>query len=345
MADSFLHGRYYITDNPPWLSELILIARDKFAVVYPPAPAILLIPFLILFGSNFSQTIFANLIGAAIVCVSAILSFEITKNKLKTLYIILLTALGNILWFMSSVGSVWLLGQTVAILFLLLAILTLEKNKNSVLVGIFLGIAFLSRVEIILAFPFFYFLLEKHKTKFLIGLFPSISFYLFYNFLRFGNFFQTGYSLIPGVLQEPWYSNGIISPFYILRNLKIMFTSLPSFKNTFPFIVPSWGGLSIAITSPVFIYAFLNNLKKKEIYLSIISIIAILFLVFMHGESGYAQFGFRFAADFYPFIFYLIIKYLQKNNLKWHHWLLLFFSILVNFWGVLLINKLGIVAP
>jgi hypothetical protein len=124
-----------------------------------------------------------------------------------------------------------------------------------------------------------------------------------------------------------------------------MFTSLPTKVNYFPYLIPSWGGLAIWITSPAFIYAFFANWKEKIVKFSWIAIAGVLLIITMHGETGYAQFGFRFAADFYPFIFLLIIIYLKKVNLKWHHWLLLNLSIFVNIWGVFLINKLNLVAP
>ena len=338
LADAFLHGKYYISDSPSWLSELIPIGIHKFAIVYPPAPAILLIPFVAIFGVSFPQQIFAHLVGAGIVLCSAILSYEITRNRTKTLWIILLVGFGNIIWFMSSVGSVWLLGQITAVLFLLLAILALEKKLNPILVGVFLGIAFLSRIELIFALPFFYFLTKKNKWQLITSFTFFVLFYLFYNFLRFNNPFETGYTLIPGVLKEPWYDKGILSLSYIPRNLKVMFLSLPH-------LIPSWGGLAIWITSPTFIYSFFAPFKKRSVKLAWFSIFCILLIICMHGETGYAQFGYRFAVDFYPFLIFLIIKYLSKHNLKWHHWVLLFLSILVNSWGVILINKFGLVLP
>jgi hypothetical protein len=346
LAFSFLHGKYYITENPSWLSELIKIGVNKFAVVYPPAPAILLMPFVALFGANFPQNIFANLVGAGITIVSAFLCFEITKNKTKTLWLTVLVAFGNIIWFMSSVGSVWYLGQAVSVLFLMLAITSLQKKLSPIIIGIFFGISFLSRVELIIALPFSFFLLEnKKRFRFLLGLLPFILFYLLYNFLRFNNPLETGYSLIPRVLNEPWYNKGIISLSYIPRNLQVLLTSLPVSINNFPFLVPSWGGLAIWITTPAFIYSFLASFKEKSVKLAWFAIFSILFLISMHGETGYAQFGYRFAVDFYPFLIFLVIKYLSRNNLKWHHWLLLFLCIAVNTWGVILINKLGLISP
>ncbi len=346
LADAFVHGRYYLIDNPPWLSELIPLGSGNFTFPYPPGPAILLIPFIIVFGQNFPQQLFAHLVGAGITLVASLICFEITKNKAKTVWFAVLVATGNILWYMSSVGSVWLLGQTTAVLFTLLAILALLKNKNPILIGILLGIAFLSRIEMIVILPFFWFLSKKEdRLKLLTCFLFFVELYGLYNYIRFGSLTETGYSLIPGILSEPWYSKGIINPIYILNNLKVMFASFPGFIRSFPFLIPSWGGLAIWITSPVFIYALFADFKEKIAKLSTFSIVSILLVVTMHGETGYTQFGYRFAADTYPFIFLLIAKSISKRNLKLSTWVILVISVLVNAWGVILINKLNIVAP
>ena len=115
----------------------------------------------------------------------------------------------------------------------------------------------------------------------------------------------------------------------------------PKIINEFPYIIPSWAGLSIWITSPAFIYAFFADIKDRLVRYSWISILLIMFVVFTHGGTGWAQFGYRFAVDFYPFLIFLVIMSIKDRNLKWHHWVLLSLSIIVNFWGVLFINKFG----
>jgi hypothetical protein len=165
--------------------------------------------------------------------------------------------------------------------------------------------------------------------------------YAIYNYLRFGSFLQTGYALIPGVLKEPWYQNGLFSLVNIPDHLRIIFLSLPKFIPAFPFIEPSWGGLAIWITSPVFVYALCAKIKEKVVQFSWDSIALISLLIFSHGETGFTQFGYRFAVDFYPIVLFLIVEAVGKEKLKWHHWILLFLSILINLWGVLWINKFG----
>lgn len=340
LADAFLQGKYYLTQNPPWLNELIPIGTNKFAVVYPPGPAIIAMPFVFILKQNFQQQILAHLMGALAAFVWALISYKKTSNKVFSVWIFLLVAFGNILWFLASTGSVWYLGQVSAFCFLSLAIYESLNKKKWYLVVLYFGFAFLSRIQTVMALLLILHL-NKNYLKILSGMFFFGALFSLYNYLRFGNLLETGYGLIPGVLDEPWYKNGIFDLSYIWPNLKTMFFSAPIIKNTFPYITPSWAGLSIFITSPAFIYAFGAPLKSKINLFTWISILLIAFVVLIHGGTGFTQFGYRYAVDFYPLIFLLIVNALGHKKLVWHHWLLLGISILVNLWGVLWINKFG----
>ena len=62
LADAFLHGRIYLTEAPSWLNELI--PKDGvWYVAYPPMPAVLLVPFVAVFGPDFPQQIASCLFG------------------------------------------------------------------------------------------------------------------------------------------------------------------------------------------------------------------------------------------------------------------------------------------
>jgi hypothetical protein len=56
LADAFLHLRLSLLENPPWLNELVPF-QGKYYVIYPPMPALVSIPFLILFGPFVDQTL------------------------------------------------------------------------------------------------------------------------------------------------------------------------------------------------------------------------------------------------------------------------------------------------
>jgi hypothetical protein len=57
-----------------------------------------------------------------------------------------------------------------------------------------------------------------------------------------------------------------------------------------------------------------------------------------HGTWGFTQFRYRFAVDFYPFLFLLTVIGIG-DKMKWHHIALITVCILANLWGVLTIQK------
>ncbi len=335
-----------MTQNPPWLSELIPAGVNKYYVVYPPMPAILSLPFRFFLGEKFQQQYLAHILGAGIVVLTMMISWSIKKDKKLMIWSGALVGLGSIIWFLSSVGSSWYLGQVTAAFFLTAAIYESLNKKRTLLVGMFLGAAYLSRIHVVLSFPIFLYLLGgkdwfKKYFRIFLGFLPFLLFNFLYNYLRFGVIWDKAYILIPGVLEEPWYQKGLFNFSNIPDHLKVMFASYPIFIKEFPYIRPSWGGLSIWITTPVFIYALFSNIKERVVQFSWLSIILIGLVIFSHGTTGFTQFGYRFAVDFYPILTFLTIKSVARKNLAWHHWLLLFIGVVVNLWGVLWINKFG----
>src|SRR5438477_263124 len=65
LADAFLHGRWWLTEAPPWLNELLLCGEGRFCVVYPPLAAILSLPFVPFFPTAVSQVVASRLAGGA----------------------------------------------------------------------------------------------------------------------------------------------------------------------------------------------------------------------------------------------------------------------------------------
>jgi hypothetical protein len=162
-----------------------------------------------------------------------------------------------------------------------------------------------------------------------------------YNYARFGVFWDQGYFLIPGVLNEPWFSEGIENIQYIPRNLQTAFWSFPKLLEQYPYVEPSWNGLSLWITTPAFIFAFFARIKDKLVWFLWAAILPIFIFVLAHGSNGFAQFGYRFSIDVYPFLILLTALGVERMKFRHIHWILLFICVLVNFWGVIWINKFG----
>ncbi len=127
--------------------------------------------------------------------------------------------------------------------------------------------------------------------------------------MRFGDPLQEGYNLIPGLMQEYQYRYGFLAAQSVGRNLFAMFLQVPKQVDTFPFVQPRvLGGLSIFLTTPAFIWALRAHRPTWFEVGAWVSILAIMVPIVLHADPGGAQFGYRYAIDFYPFAFVLMIR-------------------------------------
>ena len=121
LADAFLEGRLYVLDKPRWLNELLEI-NGRFYVIYPPMPAILLIPQVAISGLKANQTL-ASVFWASInVTLVYFLMRKLTTNLRIQIWLTLLFGFGTIHWYIASIGKGWFFAHSVSILFLILAI-------------------------------------------------------------------------------------------------------------------------------------------------------------------------------------------------------------------------------
>jgi hypothetical protein len=184
----------------------------------------------------------------------------------------------------------------------------------------------------------------KNYALFAFGTLPFIIFDFVYNYLRFGVIWDKAYFILPTVLNElnqPWFSKGVANIAYIPANFQAAFWAFPKILTAAPYIEPSWYSLAIWITTPVFVFALFAPFRENLVKFLWLAVASIFFIVASHGGTGWAQFGYRFAVDFYPFLFLLVIKAVAKTGLKPIHWVLLVLSIIVNLWGVIWINIFG----
>jgi len=143
--------------------------------------------------------------------------------------------------------------------------------------------------------------------------------------------------MIPGILDEPWFSEGFFSFSYIIDNLVPFLTGLPNFTSTVPYIQFPMTGMAIWFTTPAFVYALKSKLKDATTLTAWIAIISIALIIFTKGLSGWG-FGYRYAMDFYPLLFLLTVRGMGAE-LKWYHKLLIILGVVVNLVGVVAINN------
>ena len=359
LADAFLNARLHLLDTPFYFEELI--QKDGLSyTIYPPMPAVLLIPFVAVWGLSFSQIIASIALGSVNVSLVFLLMRRLTESLSKQIWMTLLFAFGTIYWYTTTIGSVWYFAHIVSIFFLLLALIETFGKRRVFLIGVLLGASYFSRIPTVLTLPFFIVMLSdlwlpassesafinriRIKPIFLlalgVGVFVCLNF--LYNYLRFGTPFDVAYSLHTvseaKAKVSPWFDQGLLSLSYIQHHLYTFLLHPPALIDGWPYVVPSKAGLSVLLTTPLFVFAFAAGIRNRLALACWLAIIPTALLIFSKSGTGWTQFGYRYALDFYLFLLLLTVKG-TPDRLRWYHKLLIVLGILVNLWGVLFINR------
>jgi hypothetical protein len=354
LADAFLHGRLGLSGGGTALAEVVPY-NGNYYVVYPPMPAILLLPFVAVWGTAFDQALLSVILAGFCVAATWLMLKKTGANQNKALWLTVLFGFGTCFWFIASVGSSWYIEHVVAVLFLTSAIILSLFKKNNFAVGLLLGCAVIARLPVALSFPFFLLMIYDQKNAwaprfkqalfFFAGLAIPVGLNALYDFARYGVFTNIGYYLIPGIQEDPFFTQGIFNVAYIPRHIYAIFLQGPNLLPDFPWFQPSWMGLALFFTTPAFLYIFLGPFKGGWHSLSkkaALAVLCILPPIITHGTVGFTQFGYRFSLDFTPFLM-LLTAAGMRENLGWTEKTLIILSVLVNLWGVVSIIKFDFV--
>ena len=137
---------------------------------------------------------------------------------------------------------------------------------------------------------------------------------LYYNYIRFDSISDFGHARIPGVLQEPWYKHGIFSIYYIPRQIWEMLIKGWEWRDSVPYLRPNGFGNTILVSSPFLLLALRDGARNYAVkYGAWISIALLTVLLWMHGNSGGWQFGYRYAMVLLPWVFVLLLETARRK--------------------------------
>ncbi len=146
-ARSWLAGRM---DVPTWLGHDLVQVGGKSYIVYPPAPALLMLPFVAVLGAHFSDIWFTWLCGALNVALlyhllQAMAARGWSRRTPRENAVIAVTfGFGTIALWLALGGTVWFTAQTLAITFTVLMLLGAVRH-NWWMASAALGALFLTR--------------------------------------------------------------------------------------------------------------------------------------------------------------------------------------------------------
>ncbi len=328
LASSFLQGKLY------FLSNTFDAALYKNRQYWPlgPFPAILLMPFVYIFGDHIRQgylLFFLNLLNVLLLIrIAKKISGNLTKSIIISFAILFSTAYLGI----ALIPWSWYFAQIVGFTLTLLSLEAYFFNRSWLIIGIYLALAFITRISLIFTVIFFILNLSycdlskkikfKNLTLLLLPIIISLILIGIYNSARFGNFLETGYSM------QEWNSGpvvanrtlGVWSLIHIPANLYTMFLKMPepifipgTHIMQFPYLRVDGSGLSILFTSSIFIWILFSNWKDKRVKFAGITTLLMMFAIFGSFTNGGWQYGYRYAIDFYPMLFIALLYSFKKN--------------------------------
>jgi hypothetical protein len=359
LADAFLHGRVYL-DHPfgPWDN---VILDGRVYVPFAPFPAIALTPLVAVFGPA-SLDRWEQVIDSAIAAVDVGLCWWLlgrvgVRAIADRMWLVLLFGFSTPIWWVTTRGGVWHTGHLIAALVTLAALIEAFGRRRGWLLGLLVGAGFLSRAPLALAAPFFAWILAQKEGSrwrdprswpwrrwawYAVGIAPAVLFALWYNAVRFGSPFESGYALasLPPFLEFER-QRGLFSVSHLGTNLDYLLTHLPTFfvrdadglHLVFP-PRPDGLGMSILLTSPGLLLALRANWRSRMTIALGLTALAVLVPSLLYYGGGWLQYGYRYALDSIPFVMALVGLAVARAGLPAWGKLVIVFGIVVNLLGV-----------
>lgn len=343
LADAWLHGRLDLGPGAPGTNDWACFdtlergscppgrysfsgteaERYRWYVSFPPLPAVLLLPFVALFGLGTWDALFwVVLAGVAPALLFVVLrtlrdSGQSQRSERDDLLLTALFAVGSVYYFVAVQGSVWFAAHVAASVFICVYLWGALGARRPAIAGLALGLAFLCRPATLMLAPLYAFeafgafrrnerSLAASSLAFALPLALAVLAAMGHNAIRFGDPFEFGHSF----LQIKWRSRietwGLFSAHYLPRNLSVFFLSLPWWLGQSPFVRISRHGLALWFTTPNLLW----GLFPKKVDLTIVGLwVAVLCTAsctLLYQNTGWVQFGYRFSLDYLPLLFVLV---------------------------------------
>ena len=308
-------------------------------VSFPPVPAILMLPGVLIAGRG-ADDVLPTLLAAALILPLALLVLrrlagagQSARTLREDLWLVALLAFGSVLFFSAVQGKVWYTAHVVGVVLALIYAWASIEAGRPVLAGLALGAAALTRTSMAFMFPLF--LLEAWRmarqaagesadraavlrqlrrplARFAAPIAAFAAIGMIYNAVRFGSPLEFGHTYLALGNHQPVYQQtqieqwGLAHYHYLSRNLAVVLTGLPEILPRPPWIQISGHGLALWVTTPallLLLWPRVQNALHRALLLTA-ALVALPSLFYMN--SGWFQFGYRFSLDYLVFFVMLL---------------------------------------
>jgi len=377
LAYSFLHGQLGVVGNRPPGNNDWALYEGTWYVSFPPFPALVILPVVAVFGLATRDAIVWALVAALAPTLLFVLLRSVserggTRTTRDNLALTVLYAFGTVLFFVAVQGTVWFAAQTVAscllVAFLwcafdvrsplgsglLLGLLLATRPPGTPLVGIVFTVEALRtfrragapaddpdahplaralrfvrgaelgkvvRAHALLALP--------------LGVIVGLQLWL--NYARFDDPFSYGHEYLQIRWRDRIDAWGLVNYHYLSKNLAVFLASLPWIQDHRPYVKISLHGLALWFTTPNLLWLpFPRWVDARTVGLWM-AVLPIALVDLCYQNSGWIQFGYRFALDYMPLL--MVLLALGRRRFGPGFYLCLVFAIAVNAFGAVTFDR------
>jgi hypothetical protein len=350
-AQAWLHGHLDIGVH---IHDSIII-NGKVYIIYPPLPALMMLPFVAILGDKFSDVWFTWAF-AALNIILLFRTLEVmrvrritNRTSLENLIIAITFGFGTIALWLCLGGRIWFTVQTISIFGIMITLhSTLSRRWPLATLGV--GMVMLTRTSEVLIgiVPLIVYLHDlgvrrriQRQWHFLPQRWPStrelavtlapffvaLLIYLVHNELYFGNPLSTGFDIQNQQLY-PEIKYGVINWHYIWPNFVVDFLRWPSFNYVSQFdvnpqtdLVTGGIGTSMFFSTPLLlIFIFTPQGKTPQTWLRNtfwVTTAIMLLTILAYCTAGWSQVGARYLFPLYPLLFLLLAQRASPLDKRW----------------------------
>jgi len=317
LADGFLHGQLHLRITPEKTHDLVHF-NDRLFLYWPPFPAVLMVPFIAVFGLGFSDIFLTLVLAAVNVSMTLLLLRALRARGLIDLpdfhmwMLVVAFAFGTVHLTMAPLGRVWFTAQIIGYLFIVIAYLaaiSLEDRKAFIVAGIGIAAAAMTRNHLVFLglWPAWYLIhtnwqrgkrwLTASITCGLAPIVAAVTLLALYNYARFGSITEMGLDLhqMARAFSSDYGLYGAFNMHYLPLNFHYQYLFYP-----FPLSAESAMGGSLFLLTPLFfgaLFAFRSRVGVSKLMLATSILLTATPILLLMG-TGWVQFGPRYTLDF-----------------------------------------------
>jgi hypothetical protein len=337
-----------------------------YYVSFPPAPAVLMIPQVLISGYRANDVAFTVFFAAFNVALAFVLFRRLSRlgvtarRPWENVVFALALGFGSVHLWCSVLGQVWFTALVVGVTATLLYVLSCTDMRRPWLIGLALAFAAAVRPQLafgavlyagLLLFPEGRLRRSGWRRAFTDAAWFALPLVVvgvllaWYNQARFGNPLVFGHEYLQAGKIDRIRDWGLFNYHFLSYNLTAAFATLPKLSRNAPHVIFSLHGMSVFLSMPFLVYLFAprhpDGDRATFLWHRVLwaATAAVAIPGFLYQNTGWEQYGFRFAMDWIVYVTVLVA--MTRRRIAWFFGTLLVVGFLVNAWGAVAFKRGG----